>query len=487
MPIKGKVFIVPNAEAKTYEMLVINEGDREIGVTHNVLNKGQERLAVHDDHVKYGHGLPVRPNDGSFLAFRYGDAYQHQGNGSTVTIREGAILRVGLRGAAVTTVELPPLDGDMIELDFKDFEWYGSEAHHNTAHMRNYAAQAQNKLHLDQGKDAIRARVEQLLAQKRKGPPCAGEASITAVPGKNGALSHWEVRFKNAGDTPWIGTCVFEGAQKNSGIGLESMACPEKGSAAVQRIEANGNYGVIAQAGRQLRVGVRGWGHTHLELPSAGTVQVDLKKFKIEGGQVSPDFFDAAKVDEKRREKMNKVQFFDAAGKALNAELKPVVYRGDEAKNKTDFDPPRVTVTKVEDSEEHPGGGWLVELENRLPKNDPHVDGNPEIGFVATLRLSDAGGDVGWDPRQLPPKKFHDPGEKKTWFIPEGANVNGAEAKSGEELIIGTRGLGWFCSVKLPTKSKPVDTDKSFDSWAFREDQFARQNLLREFTSKCRK
>src|SRR5262249_36728025 len=155
-------------------MLVVNEGDREIGVTHNVVNKGQEKLAVHDDHVKYGHGLPVAPNDGSRLAFNYGDVYTHQGNGSSVTIKESAVLRVGLRGAAVTTVELPPLDGDMIELDFKDFQWYGSEAHHNTSSMRSYAQQAQNKLHLDQGKDAIRARVEQLLAAKRKGPPCAG-------------------------------------------------------------------------------------------------------------------------------------------------------------------------------------------------------------------------------------------------------------------------------------------------------------------------
>jgi hypothetical protein len=482
MPIKGKVFIVPNAEAKTYEMLVINEGDREIGVTHNILHKGNENSAVHDDHGRYGHGMPVRPNDGSYMSFRYGDSYNN-----SVPIKEGSVLRVGLRYAAVTTVELPPLDGDMIELDFKDFHWYGNEAQHNTAAMRDYAAQAQNKLNLDAGKDGVRARIEQLLAQKRKGPPCAGEASITAVPGKNGALSHWEVRFENQGDTPWIGTCVFEGAQKNSGIGLESMACPEKGSAAVQRIEANGNYGVLAQAGAPLRIGVRGWGHANLQLPSAGTVNVSLKKFKIESGQIAEDFFDKGKVEEKRREKMNKVRFFDGAGKALNDELKPVVYRGEEAKQKTDFLPPRVSVKKVEDSEEHPGGGWVVSLENRLPAKDPHVDGNPDIGFVATLRISDAGGDVGWDPRQLPPKKFHAPGETKEWFIPEGVNVNGAEAKAGEELIVGTRGLGWFCSLKLPSKSKSVDTDKSFDSWAFREDQFARQNLLRDFTDKCRK
>ncbi len=485
MPIRGKVFIVPNEKERTYEMLVVNEGDREIGVTHNVLQKGQENLRVHDDHVKYGHGLPVNPNDGSRLAFKYGDVYTHQGNGGSVTIQEGALLRVGLRGAAVTTVELPPLDGDMIEIDFKDFQWYGNEAAHSTASMRSYAAQAQNKLHLDQGKDAIRARVEQLLAAKRKGPPCAGTVSVTAVPGKGGSLSHWEVRFQNKGDTPWIGTCVFEGAQKNSGLGLESMACPDKDSAAMQRIEASGNYGVIAQAGRELRAGVRGYGSVNIPLPAEGTVEVDLKKFKISSDQVAADFFDHAKVEEKRAEKMNKVQFFGPDGKALNDELKPVVYRGEEARLKTDFDPPHIVVSRVEDGPDTPGGGWVVEMENKLPKNDGKVDGNPEIGFVATLRVGDEGGELGWDPRQLPPKKLETPGEKKSWFIPAGANVNGIEANVGEKLVVGTRGLGWYCAIKLPAKGK-VDTEKKFDLWSFREDQFARQNLLRAFTSRCR-
>jgi hypothetical protein len=404
MAIRGKVFLVPNEKQRTYELLVVNEGDREIGVTHNVLRKGEENLAVHDDHVRYGHGLPVRPNDGGMLSFHYGDSYNNR-----VPIQEGSVLRLGLRGAAFTTVELPPLDGEMIELDFKDFQWYGSEQSHDTSNMRHYAAQARNPLQLDVGKDKVRARVEQLLAAKRKGPPCHGSASVTAVPGKGGALSHWEVRFKNTGDTPWIGTCVFEGAQKNSGLGLESMACPDKGSAAMQRIEANGNYGVIAQAGRELRLGVRGYGTCNIQLPSQGTVEVDLKRFKIQS----------------------------------------------------------------------------IEIENRLPAKDTKVDGTPEIGFVATMRLGDAGGQIGWDPGQLPPKKFETPGERKSWFLPAGANINGVSADAGEKLIVGTRGLGWYCVVELPAKGT-VDTDKKFDLWAFREDQFARQNLLRDFTSRCR-
>ncbi|HEY4221018.1 MAG TPA: hypothetical protein VGO62_06740, partial [Myxococcota bacterium] len=173
-------------------------------------------------------------------------------------------------------------------------------------------------------------------------------------------------------------------------------------------------------------------------------------------------------------------------GKALNAEMKPVVYRGEQARLKTDFDPPRITINHVVDGPDTPGGGWLIEMENKLPQKDGKVDGNPDIGFVATLRVGDEGGELGWDPRQLPPKKLEAPAEKKTWFLPEGANVNGVEAKPGEKLVVGTRGLGWYCVLDLPSGKKAIDTDKDFDLWAFREDQFARQNLLREFTSRCK-
>jgi hypothetical protein len=487
MTIKGKVYIVPNKVSRTYEMLVLNDGNVEIGVTHNIITKGQEGLQLHDDHVRYGHGLPVRPNDGGHMAFKYGDTYVHQGAGGSVTIQEGALLRVGLRGAAQTTIELPNLDGGMIELDFKDFQWYGSEASHvgQVAGMHGYAAQAQNKLSMNVGQAAIQARINQLIAAQKNVPACKGEASVTAVPAANGALSHWEVRFANAGPMPWIGTCVFENAQKNSGLGLESMACPEQGSAAVQRIEANGNYGVLATAGQQLRLGVRGYGSAMVPLPAAGTTKLDLGAFRLDSSQNSADFFDLVKVTEKRQEKMNKVQFFDATGKALNAELKPIVYRGQAARTKTDFDPPRMQITYCDATAEQ-AAGWLIELENRLPAKDPTIAGTPDIGFVATLRVGEGGGAVGWDPKQLPPKKFETPAEKKTWFLPENANVAGVVAAPGATLTIGTRGLGWFSCIPLPQKGAPVDTDAHFDHWAFREDQFARQNLLRGFTAGCR-
>ena len=54
-------------------------------------------------------------------------------------------------------------------------------------------------------------------------------------------------------------------------------------------------------------------------------------------------------------------------------------------------------------------------------------------------------------------------------------------------ILIGTRGLGWFLPLELPkTVRSNFDSDKKFEKWRFREDQFSRQKLRRAFTSKCR-
>ena len=476
MPIKGRVFIVPNVETRSYELWVKNEGDQEVGVTNNILPANQPNLDRHDDNTRYGHGLVAQPGGESWQAFKIGDPYHG------VPIAAGCHLRVGLRNAAYKTVELPPLDADPIEIDFKDFVWYGQQAAHSTASMAGYQVAGMNP-NVAQG--SLMTRINEMRAKKIK-YKCEGEAMVTAVPGKSGALSHWEVKFKNTSDQAWIGTCVFAGAEKNDGMGLESMACPDKGSAALQRIEAMGNYGKDAVAGAQLRLGVRGFGSFEIALPSSGEVKVDLKQFKIDAAKVADEFFDRGEVDKKRQEKMAKVQFFGPDGKALNDEMKPIVRIGQEAIDRTDFRPPRVQLKAVADAPETPGGGWLLEIESRMPERDEHVGDKPEIGFVATLRLGDTAGDVGWDPQQLPPKRFEKPHETKTWFIPAGANANGVEAKPGEILLVGTRGLGWYTPLELPAPGKSVDTDKNIDLWHFREDQFARRNLRREFTGKCR-
>lgn len=476
VPIKGRVFIVPNAETRSYELWVKNEGDQDVGVTNNILPPNQPNLDRHDDHERYGHGLIARPGSESWQAFRVGDPYHG------LPIAPGCHLRVGLRNAAYKTVELPPLDSDPIEIEFKDFVWYGQQGSHSTAGMAGYQIGGMNT-NVAQG--SLMTRIEEMRAKKIK-YKCTGEASVTAVAGNGGALSHWEVKFTNSSAQAWIGTCVFDGAEKNDGMGLESMACPDKGSAAMQRIEAMGNYGKDAVAGAKLRLGVRGYGSFEVALPSSGAVKVDLKQFKIDAAKMADEFFDHGEVDKKRQEKMAKVQFFGSDGAALNAEMKPIVRKGQEAIDRTDFPPPHVKLRAVDDSAETPGGGWLLEVESRMPARDAHVGDTPEIGFVATVRLGDTAGDEGWDPQQIPPKRFETPNEAKSWFIPAGANVNGVEAKQGEVLIVGTRGLGWYTPLTLPAKGKPVDTDKNIDLWHFREDQFARRNLRREFTGKCR-
>ncbi len=478
MAIKGRVFVVPNPETNAYELWVQNEGDQEVGVTNNILPPGQPDLVQHDDNGQYGHGLLTRPGTESWQAFQVGGMY-HQ-----LKIAPGCHLRVGLRGAAHATVVLPPIDAEPIEIDFKDFIWYGSQTAHGQQlpNMRSYEVAGMTK---GVATGSVIARINEMRAKKSKFH-CEGEATVSAIEGKGGALSHWEVSFKNGGEQAWIGTCVFEGAEKNDGVGLESMACPDKGSRAVQRIEAMGNYGKSAEVGAMLRLGVRGYASTDLPLPSHGEVTVDLKKFRMDASQSSDEFFDRAEVKKKRQEKMARVQFFNAAGKALNAEMQPVVRVGQEALDRTDFRPPRVQLRAVADSDDTPGGGWLLEVQNRLPPRDEHVGDTPDIGFIATVRLGDLGGDAGWDPQQLPPKRFESDGESKNWFIPADANVNGVVAAAGEVLVVGTRGLGWYCHLKLPKGRKVVDTDADVNLWSFREDQFTRRSLRREFTSRCR-
>ncbi|MBK7860800.1 MAG: hypothetical protein IPJ65_19800 [Archangiaceae bacterium] len=476
MPIRGKVYIVPDAAKRSWRMVVHNTGDGAIGVTNNIFPKGvnHEQQFVHDDHVRYGHGLPVNPGGVSFQEFQEGAPYNNQ------PIREGSTLRVGLRGLAWQAVELPPLGSDPIELDLADFVWYGGNAQSSRAdvnYMDQYASQARNKLSRNVANGAqVLAEIEALMNPNL--PKVKGQASITAVPNDRGQLSHWEVRFKNASPQPFIGTVAFDGANKNDGIGLESMALPAETSEAMQRIEALGNYGATAKPGAGLRLGVRGYGYLETQLPDAGTVEFDVSHFTKDSSSFAEEYFDPAAVRDKQNEKRDRVQFWEN-GKAINDELKPKTLHGDEARAKSTFDAPGVSVEAVEDGPETPGGGWVVTVKNPLPKEDDRG----ELGFVATLRL----GPDGWDPAVLKPKKLSAQEDTKTWFIPRNSEVNGVAAKTGTKLIIGTRGLGWVGTVALPAKGKSVDAAADFDkAWGFREDQYNRRNLEPEFWSRCR-
>ncbi len=471
MSVKGKVWIIPEPESRTYRMVVHNEGDRLIGVTNNILPPNDPNRAQHDDHGAYGHGLLVEPGSVSWQQFHQGYVYHG------TPIEPGAHLRVGIRGAAHKTVPLPPMkQGEIVELELNDFIWYGQINEAYFGGMDGYARQARNPLHANvRNKQEVLSMVQAMVLQKQRGVLVQGRASVEAVQNGN-VLSHWEVRFENAGKSAFIGTVAFVGANKNDGIGLESMACPDKGSAAVQRIEAQGNYGKDAVPGAKVRLGVRGYAWTEVELPAQGKVAVEVNQMKVDSGQMADEFFNRDLVTQKRQEKLHRVQFFQD-GAPLNAEIKPVVYHGDEARQRADYDPPEVSVKRVKDSEETPGGGWMIELTNKLPATNA---GGEQIGFVATLKL----GPEGWDPAKLPPKKFSEPGETKRWFLPAGEVVNGAEAAKGQELLIGTRGLGWYLAVPLPARA--WSSADHFEQWSYRDDQFNRGKLLRAFTDRCR-
>ncbi|MBK7861779.1 MAG: hypothetical protein IPJ65_24815 [Archangiaceae bacterium] len=471
MAIRGKMYIVPNAAERTWRLVVKNEGDQQFAVTQNILPANDPTRDQHDDTARYGHGLMVSPSKVSTQSFRLGSPYLHY------TIEEDSHLRLGLRGLAYQTVPLPPLDGPPVELDLQDFVWYGGSPDSSVAQAHNWAGSEEHRADVAEGEQLL-AEVEQLMLMATHGIKCEGTAKLKAVEGPGGKLSHWELWFSNEGDQPFIGTVSFANGSKNDGLGLESMACPGNGQAAMQRIEALGNYGDEARPGAVVRLGVRGYSWKEVPLPASGEVELPLKSFKLAADSFSEEYFDPAKVEEKRAEKRDRVQFFDH-GKPLNDALEPKTYFGAEALARSTYDPPSASVWSVGDAPDTPGGGWVVELENTLPQNDREG----MLGVVATLSL----GDAGWDPALLPPKRFDFPQQAKRWFIPHQSVVNGVTAVAGERLHLGTRGLGWSASVELPARGGKVRSQGDDQFWGFREDQYHRRKLAPAFTNKCRK
>jgi hypothetical protein len=268
----------------------------------------------------------------SWQKFVAGDVYKHQGHGGRAhTVDETCYLRVGLRNLAFKTMKLPAMDEGPMELDLAEFNWYGGNAATSTPQVSNMAGSRPRAANAADG-PAILQHVQELIARgQTNGIKCEGAASLTAIRGADGALSHWEVRFDNQSDQAFIGTCAFVGADKTDGLGLEGMGVPHGGSGAMQRIEAYGRAGVEAAPGAKLRLGVRGYAWIEVPLPREGRIDIPLSKFKIDARQMSAEFFDKDAVVAKRNEKVDKVQFFDN-GVPINAELKPTLWRGDEAR-----------------------------------------------------------------------------------------------------------------------------------------------------------
>ncbi len=479
MPVKGKVYVVPLPEENAWQLVVHNTGDRVFGVTQNILPANNPNLTAHDDHIQYGHGMGVDPGKVSWQKFIAGDIYDHHDGQNRHAIDESCFLRVGLRNLANHTVRLPAMHDPPLEIDLEEFNWYQGNAHDATPEgdggiegtrpaQRNVADGA-----------SVLTRVHELIAQATAGGlRCEGSASVSAVRSKDGLLSHWEVRFDNAAEQAWIGTAAFVGAQKNDGIGLESMGVPNKGSAAMQRIEAWGNYGVEAAPGAKIRLGVRGYAWIEVPLPSEGKLEIPLVKFKIDAKQRVDEFFDKVAVTEKRSEKFAKVQFFEK-NKSLNDKLVPTTWTGDEGKRRATFDAPRLRVKTVPSCKEHPGGGYLVALESRLPE---FVD-DERAGFLAAIRMNGAKVNSA-KAKALSPQKLEYPGKIVEWFIAKGQDCGGVKAEAGAQLLVATKGLGWSATVNLPGRGE-VDSDAT-DVWGLREDQESKRLLRQQYTERLR-
>jgi hypothetical protein len=475
MTVAGKVYVAPLASEKKWQLLIENTGNEVFGITQNILPPDAPDRTQHDDHGRYGHGLPVNPGEVSYQKFEQGDMYLDQ-----YPITEECFLRVGIRGHAAMTVKLPKMTDPPLVIDVADFNWYAGNPNAHNNQIREWTGSKEYKPNASDGKATL-AMIRDLIERaNRRGVECHGKARIVPVRGEGAALSHWELWFENAGDQAWIGTCAFTRAQKNDGIGLESMALPNNGSAAMQRIEAFGNYGIEAVPGETLRLGVRGYSWIEVPLPADEAIEIPLDQFKIDTRKFAPEFFDREAILEKRNEKIAKVQFFDQ-GQPINDRLEPKVWRGADARARATFDPPSLEVTAVEDGPETPGGGWRVTLTSKLPE----FDDAGRVGFVAAIKLAGA------DPanpaaKTLPPKKLCYPGHEKSWFVPRGTDLGGAQAEVGTELLIATRGLGWSASVALPEPGRTIDSRQDDQIWGLREDQYNRRSLRPEFVQRVR-
>lgn len=196
MPVKGKIYIVPLPDEKSWQLVVHNTGDRTFGVTQNILPANNPNMTAHDDHVQYGHGMGVDPGKVSWQKFHMGDMYDH-GDGRPHVVDDSCFLRVGLRGLANQTVQLPAMDEAPLELDLADFNWYGGDA--QTASPQGdggYEGRRPLMRNVQNG-GAVLAQVQELMARSQaNGIKCEGSASIAAVKTKEGLMSHWEVRSK---------------------------------------------------------------------------------------------------------------------------------------------------------------------------------------------------------------------------------------------------------------------------------------------------
>ncbi len=472
--VAGKCYVVPDPQNKLWKLVVHNTGQDVVGVTNNIFKTRQEALTTkrHDDNQNFGHGLLCDPNGSvSWQTFEEGQKYLG------VPIIAGQHIRLGLRGVAFGVVELPPLNGEPVEIDFHEFTWYGSgrpQTSNMESHARNIKSMNSNVKNANQI-------LNEILDRINNQETCYGDAVVRPIRDENEKLTHWEIEFENQGDIPWIGTAAFENAEdKNDGLGLESMAVPNDGSRAVQRIEAGGHYGVTAIPGAELRLGVRGFGYTMVALPEDEEFRLPVTSFIRKSSQGNDDFFDHEAVTNKRTEKLDKVRFFEGQT-PLNDELVPSTFFGAEARARSTFDPPRLRLARVPHSPQFPGGGWVLKVNSQLPKEDEHGD----LGCIVTLQL----GEHGIDPIRLPSRRLLSNEQEKTWLIPNKLTLNGTTAQPGEVLSLDFKGLGWSAQLPLPEENG-IDTahgDNEARLFGFREERYNRNLLSADTVKICKR
>ncbi len=512
---KGTVFLFNNPKTRKIELTAVNQGASPGLLTHNVratqdeaLNK--RGLPQHDDNGAFGHGNAVpsgtedRPGIAT-LGFPVGGQYrtgdsdvpgQYHWRWHTVPIEAGAWFRVGFRSRAWAVVQAPA-PGEYVEIPYEDMKPQTTSAmgvHGRFAGWDTEPAVRDGSHVPEQLKDLWTGK-DPFVVQ--------GQARIKPVATREnpGQLAGWEVWFDNTargrpgkGQTHgFTATVTLVNAQgegaKNAGLGLESMACPGGNHSAMQFIVANGDYGVNnfgirANAGTEVRLGIRGHSSTELSLPSLaqGEVSCELRNFEKSNADTQNDWFDGDALLSKMGEKKGRVSFF-RDGKSINHELPDTVYRGEEAFIRAEFkQPPRLLAHRVADSVDFPGGGWEIEVKNELPDAD---DLGP-VGFPVSLKV--AHGDLLLaDASGVPPVELTPGRREARWFIPNGFNFAGVVLDAGSELVVDSGALGWRGRMTLPGSDESVDTSRDLDTlhatWELRETDYLRANLFPKMES----
>lgn len=501
--VRGTIFVHHNVETRQINVHAVNHGQSPGQLTHNMRSSLAELKTLkpgvlqHDD-TKFGHGNPVnrgsleRPQTAT-LSFPVGDIYQSedvhtdgQRTAVPVPIQEGTWLRVGFRQRA--SFELPiPAPGEIVEIPYEAMRAQTSSSSQTTVwkDLYRYLGWAPEPMVRD-GSHAP-AELRAVMANK---PPhlVTGLASIEAVAHAHAptVLKGWYVRFDNGATGTasaeqthgFTATAVLTDgngrANKNAGLGLEAMPTTGGGSSARQFIMAGGDYGVRAEPGTSIRLGIRGHSFANTALPKLGErVELDLSHFQVGTSETQSAWFDGAKLRGKMGEKKNRVEFFEN-GRQINDELPDTVYSGTDAFERAEFKvPPRVTAQRRASD-----GAWVISMESLLPD----ADKLGPVGFSGKIWL-EVDGQL--QESDLAAFEFTPQLRSTTWslqadrLVPgSGLTVSALVKARRARLVIDTGPLGWRGTLSLPRDGELADsTHAELQNWVLRETDYHRAAL----------